>query len=695
MAVQGMENGLHAIVFASILLFGASYLRRPGRPLKKGTGSDLKGDKTATNNGREVPVLLFHQAASAAASRFDQRVFYLKLGFLLALFALIRVDSALLALIMGGLVLFGFVRPNGAAHARPNLVGALWLTLPGLVLFGGALVFSQWYFGAALPISGRVKLYFESVSGPLHGGIWRELAWHLRYLFDLSVWPLANNLESTLWWRWSVVWPMQRTRVILLVVLILGATHGLQRLWFRRHVLSWQPTAYRWFTLGWILFVVAHFCSYACVLPHFTQYGTWYFAPELMSLWLLYGWAFVSTGQLLSGLAQFIAPALRRTSWIHSHALLPVGAALLLTTAGIAPVLTLPELEQRHNPFLTAAHWLTSRLPVGQAIGTCSSGIVGYFSPSHQVVNLDGLMNDKRYLEQYLSTLRIPEYMRLRNIGYFADYSTTAGWRSRGFGGIDFSHMQLVRWWPMDADTSYGIWKVLPPGPRRDVLDPFDGYGDRVSQIQFAAYVLGRFDMVDENQGTASSLGSGASAKRIFTSIIDPASMRLKHVLIPGDKIASLGVTRRNIDVPVPKPTVFAGAVELIGTDTLPRSVRRGERFFMTRYWTLRDGPRLSQDASIELWGQSARSTRGQTPDAGKGLWHATQPCHGTHPFHRWQPGEIVVETYGITVAPDLEPGPYTVVLRVKDAEKGYLPPDVSNQCGDLRGTFLATIEVQ
>ena len=113
LAFQGMENGLHGFLFACIVAFGMHYLRLPaeaGRP-------------------------------------FDRCWFYLKFGLLLGLFALARVDCAMLALLMGVAVLFGLVRPGEIAPRRMNWSGAVWLALPGVVLFGGDLLGNWLYFG--------------------------------------------------------------------------------------------------------------------------------------------------------------------------------------------------------------------------------------------------------------------------------------------------------------------------------------------------------------------------------------------------------------------------------------------------------------------------------------------------------------------------------------------------------------------
>ena len=333
-----------------------------------------------------------------------------------------------------------------------------------------------------MPISGRVKLFYEHAWGWLHGGIAGELAGTCGSSSTDRPMPLGADARP------------------VVAVLAVGAGYGLLRLWIERRQVSWRPTSHGWFVIGWLAFVLAHFATYACMMPHFTEYGTWYFAPEFMTLWLLYGAGIVLFGRAIAAAVRFCAAAVGRSGldW-PPHGLLPAATSVALIAAGISPLLALPPLEGSRHPCVTAAQWLAAKLPAGQKIGCFSSGMVGYFAPAHQVINLDGLMNDRQYFEQYIrhgtdSRVLPPAENRL-----FVGLQSADGWRGNGFWGIDLGAMQLVRWWPMGGELSYGIWKALPDGRRRDVLDPCESGCDRISQIQFAADVLRRFEVVDED----------------------------------------------------------------------------------------------------------------------------------------------------------------------------------------------------
>jgi hypothetical protein len=57
-------------------------------------------------------------------------------------------------------------------------------------------------------------------------------------------------------------------------------------------------------------------------------------------------------------------------------------------------------------------------------IGAWNSGQLGYFIDNEPVVNLDGLVQDSRYLNEVLRTGKWREYFRKRNIRYLVDYNS-------------------------------------------------------------------------------------------------------------------------------------------------------------------------------------------------------------------------------------------------------------------------------
>jgi hypothetical protein len=660
LAFQGMENGLHGFIFACIVAFGMHYLRLP----------------------------------ADVGSQFDRRAFYLKLGFLLALLALTRVDCAMLALLMGVAVLFGLVRPGQIAPWRMNWRGAFWLTLPGLFLFGGDLVGNWLYFGTALPLSGEVKFHLQRQNGWwLHGSPWGELKWHLRFLGDMAAWPLAANLEKALWAKWHIVWPMVRTRQILLVMAALGLGYGAHRDWRRRGRRP-QLTSYGCFLGILIVFGAAHFAMIALSLPYYAGYATWYFSVEVMLFWCVCGLGIVRFSQMLSAVANLLLRHASGMRLLPSHWLVAAMCALMIVVSAV-PICGYTARDSNFPAFFHAASWFNAHLPAGQKLSSFSSGVLAYFAAPHQVTNLDGLMNDRDYFQNYLKTNQIDRYVRARGIGYFADQASADAWRSGNYWGMDLGHMRLLEWWPMSGDFSFGIWKILPMDQHADVLDPCDGPHNRVSQIQYAAAVLNRFEIVEDDRLEAALKDASGAEKQLVTSILVPESQGLRHVFVPRNQVPSLGLTPNNCLYETAENVVFGDSVELVGIDLPNREFRRNQRIVISRYWTLahRENRAADGDYTFELSLGPVGAPTATASAAPPRLLHSTHPCYGTFPVSQWRADEAVVETYSIPLPAELAPGAYALMLSVKDASGRPLAP---SRNGDQRSAcFLTNIQIR
>ncbi|HOJ53460.1 MAG TPA: hypothetical protein PLI64_02815 [Phycisphaerae bacterium] len=653
MAFQGMENGLHAFLCALIFWFGARHLASAV------------------------------QAPSRAPSSF-----YLKLGLLLALVTLTRIDSAALAVIMGILVLAGLIRPDGSARLGLNIRGALWLAVPGTLLVGGMAILSYSYFGAVTPISGLVKLHYQAARGPLHGGAIGSLLYHARMLIKMSTAPIADNIEHTLWAATGAVYSAGTPRRIFLVALAIGgiilALRGFRSVKLGR--------AWHWYLAGLLAFVVVHVAVYAVCLSQFTDYGSWYFAPQLVALWLVYGVLLLVPTRLIDAVqahrcADDPLPRQRLTGILAC-----VATGCMLAFA-IYPVWALGRGPGRVSACYRAGEWMKTHLPAGTRVGCFSAGIVSYAASPQRIINLDGLMNDRHYLENYLKPCRIPAYLQIRGAEYFCDYGSAAAWRSGSYGGLDLSGMQLVRWWPMWDDLSYGVWRILPPGSRGDVLDPVPGPCDRFSQIQFAAEVLGRFPVVPELQLEAQLREPGNGDLRVLTSIVEPSGS-LRHVLAFKSQAAMLKITENQVDMSRRAHILFGNALELVGFDLPEGPVRRGERFVMTRYWRLVNPAHDYTDVSFELWLYPGRPAEYEQISDAQRIVHKARACHGTYPPNEWRVGEMIAETYSWTIPPEAPPGQYPVKLVLWDPSNRWLLPDWPGANPSDPGMLLGNIEV-
>jgi len=83
---------------------------------------------------------------------------------------------------------------------------------------------------------------------------------------------------------------------------------------------------------------------------------------------------------------------------------------------------------------IESAFWMNENLPTGTKIGVFNAGIQGYFS-SHQIVNLDGLVNNAA--AEAMKERRLWQYIKNENIEYISDYDIYMSYRYKSFFGID------------------------------------------------------------------------------------------------------------------------------------------------------------------------------------------------------------------------------------------------------------------
>ncbi len=648
LAFQGMENGIHAFLFAWIIAYGVRYLRLP----------------------------------SEVAKQSDGPAFYWQLGILLGLFALARVDSALLALLMGIVIWLGLVRPGGTGRVKLNWRGAIWLTIPGAILFGGTLFGSWLYFGSAMPLSGYVKQYYQKAWGPLHGGPVEELHWHAKYLWDIATWPVGRHFEHGAVPHRAIAW---WSLVLLKWLLAIGTTYGLYRLLRRRGSVLSPPLV----VFGVVLaaFVGLHFAIYSIAMSHFTTYGTWYFAAEFLALWIGFGVGLALFGSWVAACLQSLGARVAEPAVV---AIVTGTVALLMILAAPRAVWPLPERDARRATFYRSAEWLTANLPPRQKVASFSSGFQAFFAPSHQMINLDGLVNDREYFERYLRPERIEQYLRDREIGYFSDYATQSRWKSGKYWSIDLSTLQLLQWFPISGDLSCGIWKARFDQPPADVLAPCEGPHNRVAQVQFAGRVLGRYPTVGE-EGLREALEKGPNL-RVVTSIVDPVSRSLTHVLVPAEQLP-LGIVEGNCGCEQRAGASFGSTLRLVGYDLPYRMLAQGRRLVISRYWKLEEEVKTKSTFSI-LLGLRRSDAQSLEGNGGLGeLLHVTQPAYGTRSLDTWRQGEVVAETYSLSLSPALKRGHYGLMMAVEDAAGKRLP--VAGPQATGRAYYLGDIELE
>jgi hypothetical protein len=307
---------------------------------------------------------------------------YLLLGLLLSLTFLARLDSLLLAGIIGLFLawreLKGGLTPTGTrrllALGIPVLLICLIYVSTNLVLFR-----------YPLPVSGVIKQTWSAYL-LTQDGLYLEQGW---------VVAKANQL----------LWPLRHLNRPVGVSLFVGtfgitglwlvAAWGRSRVpqlyWLNQLMRPWQP---------FIQFSLLNFLSYALLYHQYLSFPAWYYVVQP---WL--------TTLLLAVLIDKLAP--RWTGGATQNL-----GKLTLTWRRLAligliaiwcsvPAYTVWNLEQWRRreqfgtipqPLYDGAAWVEANLPTEAVVGAWNAGAIGYLS-DRRVVNLDGLVNSWDYYQ--------------------------------------------------------------------------------------------------------------------------------------------------------------------------------------------------------------------------------------------------------------------------------------------------------
>ncbi len=130
------------------------------------------------------------------------------------------------------------------------------------------------------------------------------------------------------------------------------------------------------------------------------------------------------------------------------------------------------------------------------------------------------------------------------------------------------------------------------------------------------------------------------------------------YTLGPVDIAARPVLSYRGIgEVPNPWRQNFANQIELTGYALDRRSLRPGETLHLTLYWRALDEISLNYSVFAHVRGE------GEALWAGQDGW----PRQGAAPTSAWRVGEVIVDTYALTLAPDTPPGQHNVEVGLYD----------------------------
>lgn len=563
LSMMGMENGLHGCVLA----FGLWTAQRLA-------------------------------ATPADDGAWHRRAF--SFGTAAALLSLTRIECGLLAVLWAFWV--AWRQRRGGSFVQGCL--RTWsYALPLLLLGGLWLGFSRLYFGEWTPISGAVKAWnvatngtqaplVDSLLASLRQSAWLSLSGIALTLQEHLV-PRLQRLPTTEEWAYGLL-------ACFLPLL-------------PRVVALFRPSQWPANTAPRVLlfvFAAAHLVLVSWLLAPYASYCTWYFTAEILLVCLFLGGV---VGSL--------------QSWWRWILVLPLAAVVLVSTAVRLPTWFRAPVTGVTAPYVDTGRWLENWLPPQSTIGCFASGYIALEAESHRVVNLDGLINDGRYLRDYVKKDRIPDYFRDERIGYFADNLPLAQWQRyvKTDAPMLPKDLRPLHCWPTAEGQVVGVLAVPDPAANAPAHP--------LGAVFFRALALG------EHATIADSERSGLAADlQIVGSYLDAPGGALRHVVLPRPAVGT-AIDRAGVSHLGTPEADFAGQVQLLGFEAVPAVARPGASTLVRVY--LQAGPSIDPAAEYELTVQV-----GDAATVG-GPFELHQPlAFGTQPAGNWPAGELRCHTF-------------------------------------------------
>lgn len=313
---------------------------------------------------------------------------YLALGLIVSLAFLARLDTLLLAGILG---LFLVCRERRAGWTRGSRTRLLAFGLPILatcLLYAGV---NAWLFGHPLPISGVVKREW-SLTLLAQDPLYRSHGW-LTAKGALLLQPLRRLREQ---------WPLA-AGAFLVPGLSLAAAGNRRSLRWGRLWRAWQPYG------PFALFSALQLLSTVLIYHGDLSFKPWYYVAQPWLAALLVGIIFDrGAGWLIRW---------REASWLPGALLLLIWSVIPLAI-GISVKQRVQRARLIRDPLYDAALWARGHLPPDAVIGSWNAGTIGFIS-GRRVVDLDGLVNSWDYWQA--GRFDLCRYWQQNRIAYLVD----------------------------------------------------------------------------------------------------------------------------------------------------------------------------------------------------------------------------------------------------------------------------------
>jgi hypothetical protein len=131
-------------------------------------------------------------------------------------------------------------------------------------------------------------------------------------------------------------------------------------------------------------------------------------------------------------------------------------------------------------------------------------------------------------------------------------------------------------------------------------------------------------------------------------------------------------------DVSIPRryEVALARGVRLLGYEIPSTPIGSGEALQLTLYWQAQSAIEQRYKVFTHALGETFNA------ETGSFIWgqQDNEPVSNTRPTPTWRAGEIIVDSYAISIAPDAPSGEYTVEIGMYDPATGARLPVLDRQ---------------
>ena len=572
-------------------------------------------------NGFVLMLALLHgsrlAAVPAAAPEWHRRA--MLFGLTVTLLALARVENGACAALFATWI---GIRQARAAGSWRGSLRAWSFVLPIALVGAASLALSRWYAGEWLPISGTMKAWQSraDLSGvafvpALQNAALTAVSVSLSGIAVVLIELVAPRLVPLLE-RAPTTWELVGGTLAAGLLPVLPRFPG----WLRLRPGSLPATAPVYVVL--VAFVCVHLLALSLfLLPALVSYGAWYFVPEIALVAVAVGG---------------IAGALR--TWWQWLLVLPLATIVLGSTAVRMPTWFRATPTGVTAPYVDLGRWLEAWLPPGSTVGAKAAGYVALEARSHTVINLDGLINDGRYVREYMMQNRVRDYFAAEGIQYFADNLQLGEWQIGARPDQTWfpPNLRPLHCWPTAPGQVVAVLATAEAG----ATAPAHPLG----ALFFRALALGEHKTIADGERAVLT-----ADQQIVATYIDAPSREVRHVAVPRAlavaQVDPAGLVRFGA-----LRIAFGETLQLEGVETTP-AVAPGRT--LVRVY-LRAGPQVAAAGELEL---ALRIGDAEPPR----LEQIAAPAFGTLPVAQWQPGDRIAHTFVVDLPAGFPSGHHTL----------------------------------